>query len=90
VHVSCNDDLVDRALHKVGADALPQAVALPLDAGAIPLALGVERLYDLPQFPCRAIARVGPHHVQVLLEVGELIDKQAHVKLLRPEKTMID
>jgi len=47
-------------------------------------------LYGLQPFPRRAIARVGHRHVHVLLAVGELIDQQAHVRLLRPEKTMID
>jgi len=90
VFVIGNDDLVDRRLLKVGADALARAVALTLDEGAMPLDIGVELLYGLQQFPCRAIARVGHHHVQVLLGVGELIDKQARVKLSRPKKTMID
>jgi hypothetical protein len=81
--------LVNRGLHKVDADTLARAVALALDEGAMPLEIGAELLYGLQRFPCRAITRVG-HHVQVLLEVGELIDKQVHSKSSGPEKTMID
>ena len=44
----------------------------------------------LQQFPCRAIVRVSYHHVQVLLEVGEFIDKQARVKFSGLEKTVVD
>ena len=52
-----HDGLVDRGLHKVGAEAL---------------------------------ARVGYHHVQVLLEVGELIDEQVYIKLSGLEKAVVD
>ena len=76
-----HDDLVACGLHKVGANALARAVALTLGAGAMPLDISVKLLCGLQQFPCRAIARVGYHHVQVLLGVGELIDKQARLKL---------
>ena len=83
VLVICNDDLVDRGRHKVGGDALARIVALTLDEGAMPPRYRCGILYGLQQFPCRAIARVDHHHVQVFLEVGEPIDKQAHVKWSR-------
>ena len=51
--------------------------------------IAVGPLEALAQLKRVDIARVG-HHVQVLLEVGKLIDKQVRVKLSRPEKTMID
>ena len=40
--VICNNDLVNRGLHKVDADALARAVALALDEGAMPLEIGAE------------------------------------------------
>ena len=56
--VICNDDLVDRRLHKVGADTLARAVALTPGEGAMLRAISVELLHRLQPFLCRAIAPV--------------------------------